>query len=571
MAWPLVARAAGAPAVPPTVAPGQVYHLATGVSLAFIVPAVVVVAFLINRFAPKKRRHVRDTAVAALLYVFSFGASWVLELAGAAAAATVARELAEFFGLVTAINLGVLVFFDLGLSALHVSFAPFVASLMVGLGDVAAVVITLRHLGVELSSILATSALLTTITAFSLQGTLANVVGGVALQIDDSIRVGDWVQLENGKQGKVREIRWRYTVIETRDWDTIIVPNATVLSSNVIILGKREGQPIQHRMWVYFNVDFRYSPVDVIEAVNTGLQAAPIECVALEPKPHAICYDFAKDGRDSFAYYAVRYWLTDLARDDPTSSRVRERIFTALKRAGIPLAMPAAHVWVEQDSENRARRQKAEDERRRAALDAVEFLRSLTEEERRVLRRAAQVRALRAGRDGHQAGRGGALALHHRLRRGRGAGEHRGDRQGGGQDPGARLRRRDGPDDGRAAHGHGRRADRGGVLPARQGGVQQDHGRPARRSRRRSPSVLASRKVELLAVREDLDVDSKRLRARGGAPAAGEHDPALLRPGRRAAELRTGEVDGLARRSRPRAPGRRRAGGGGRPSSCGGW
>jgi CRP-like cAMP-binding protein len=62
---------------------------------------------------------------------------------------------------------------------------------------------------------------------------------------------------------------------------------------------------------------------------------------------------------------------------------VRERIFTALKRAGIPLAMPAAHVWVEQDSENRARRQKAEEERRQAALDGVEFLRSLTEEERR--------------------------------------------------------------------------------------------------------------------------------------------------------------------------------------------
>src|SRR6185437_4422255 len=121
----------------------------------------------------------------------------------------------------------------------------------------------------------------------------------------------------------------------------------------------------------------------VIDAVNTGLQNAPIEGVAAEPKPHAICMDFAKDGRDSFAYYAVRYWLTDLARDDPTSSRVRERIFTALKREGIPLAMPAAHVWVEQDAENRARRQKVEDERRQAALDGVEFLRSLTEEERR--------------------------------------------------------------------------------------------------------------------------------------------------------------------------------------------
>jgi CRP-like cAMP-binding protein len=120
----------------------------------------------------------------------------------------------------------------------------------------------------------------------------------------------------------------------------------------------------------------------VVDAVNCGLQTAPIEGVAGEPKPHAICFDFAKDGRDSFGYYAVRYWLTDLARDDPTSSKVRERIYTALKRADIPLAIPAAHVWIEQDSENRERRKAHEAERRRAAIDCVEFLRNLHDDER---------------------------------------------------------------------------------------------------------------------------------------------------------------------------------------------
>jgi len=358
------------------------FHFSAVASVACIVAAVTVVAYVTNRFAPSKRRHMRNTALAALFYLLSSLAALLLTLLHAPGAAFVASEIAEFCGLLTAVNLGVLLIFDLGLSALGVSFGPFLSGLMVILGDLAVVVLTLRRLGVELSSILATSALLSTITAFSLQGTLANIVGGLALQLDDSLRVGDWVQLENGKQGKVREIRWRYTVIETRDWDTMIVPNATILSSSVIILGKREGQPLQHRMWVYFNVDFRFSPADVIDAVNGGLQAAPIEGVADDPKPHAICFDFAKDGRDSFAYYAVRYWLTDLSRDDPTSSKVRERIFTALKRAAIPLAMPAAHLWVEQDAETRVRSQQAEAERRQAGLNGVEFLRTLTPEEK---------------------------------------------------------------------------------------------------------------------------------------------------------------------------------------------
>jgi small-conductance mechanosensitive channel/CRP-like cAMP-binding protein len=377
-----VAHASPSAGTPPT---GGV-ELSSGSALAFLTGAVLLAAFATNRFAPEKRRHMRDTAVAGLAYLIAFVATVILGAAGAAGPAIVAREFTQFFGLVTAINLAALVLFDLVLSALGLGAAPFLGSLVVILGDVGVVVGTLRHLGVELSGILATSALLSTITAFSLQSTLANIVGGLALHLDEAIRVGDWVQLENGRQGKVREIRWRYTVIETRDWDTMIVPNSTILASSITILGKRQGQSIQHRMWIYFNVDFRYSPTRIIEAVNLGLQAAPIDGVASEPKPHTICFDFAKDGRDSFGYYAVRYWLTDLARDDPTSSLVRERIYTALKRADIPLAMPAAHVWIEQDAENRARRSKSEIERREGALNAVEFLRGLRDEERTHIR-----------------------------------------------------------------------------------------------------------------------------------------------------------------------------------------
>jgi small-conductance mechanosensitive channel len=352
-------------------------------SVVVVVAAVVVAAFLLNRFTPKKRRQMRSPAIAGLLYVGAFGVGQLFSFLGLPLPAHVARELAEFFGLVTVAHLGALVLVDVGLSAIGVQAAPFLASLAVVGGNIAAAVIGLHRMGVEFSSLLATSAVLTTITAFSLQGTLSNVVGGLALQIDDSIRVGDWVQLENGKQGKVREIRWRYTVIETRDWDTMIVPNATILGGTVTVLGKREGQPLQHRMWVYFNVDFRFSPADVIEAVDKGLQTAPVEGVAAEPKPHAICMDFAKDTRDSEAYYAVRYWLTDIARDDLTSSRVRERIFTALKRAQIPLAVPGQRVWVEHDdAESRERKRRREDERRAAALDAVPFLKMLLAQER---------------------------------------------------------------------------------------------------------------------------------------------------------------------------------------------
>lgn len=350
--------------------------------LLAITAVLVVAAFLVNRFVPKKRRHVRRTAIMFILYIVAFVVSISLRVLKDSDPVHTTRQVAELLGLLTSVNIGALLIFDLGFAAIGVEVATIATDLAIGLAYVVAVVSSMSRFGFQLSSIVTTSALMTTIIAFSLQSSLSNIVGGVALQIDDSIHPGDWVQLENGKQGKVKAVRWRYTVIETRDWDTIIVPNATLLAQNVIILGKREGEPVQHRMWVYFNVDFRFAPGDVIRAVNEALQAAPIEGVADEPKPHAIVYDFAKDTRDSFAYYAVRYWLTDLAKDDPTSSRVRERIFSALRRANIPLAMPGHMVWVEQDGgEHRSRKEAREMERRMRTLSQVSILKPLRREE----------------------------------------------------------------------------------------------------------------------------------------------------------------------------------------------
>jgi len=86
-----------------------------------------------------------------------------------------------------------------------------------------------------------------------------------------------------------------------------------------MIYGRRQGQPLQTRRWIYVNIDFRFTPDEVINCINNALQANPIPNVAAEPKIHAILIDF----KDSYCTYAVRYWLTDIAVDDPTDSSVR--------------------------------------------------------------------------------------------------------------------------------------------------------------------------------------------------------------------------------------------------------
>ncbi|MEZ4374963.1 MAG: mechanosensitive ion channel family protein [Polyangiaceae bacterium] len=240
--------------------------------------------------------------------------------------------------------------------------------------------------GFNLSSIVATSAVLTAVIGLSLQDTLGNILGGMALQTDESIKVGDWIKVGD-VVGRVANIHWRYTAVETRNWETVVIPNSVLLKNQVIVLGRRTGQPIQWRRWVWFNVDYRFSPPDVIRAVEKALLAEPIERVSATPAPNVQLMDFG----ESWARYAVRYWLTDLAVDDPTDSVVRQRIFYALTRAGMSLAIPAQAVFVTKESPKRqALKQQETIERQRKAIDGLALFKKLPEEERHHLAEALE-------------------------------------------------------------------------------------------------------------------------------------------------------------------------------------
>ncbi len=357
----------------------------------FALAVVIVAGFL--RLAPTApRRRLRRSVTLLGFYAATLALGPLLKLAHATVAASGVGIAAQLFQLLLVINLAAIAIFDLLLRLLRIDYADILHDVMVGAAYLVAFGFVMHHAGVNVTSIVATSAVVTAVIGLSLQATLGNVVGGISLQVDESINEGDWIELENKTQGQIKKIRWRHTVIETRDWDTLIVPNGQLMTQSFKLLGKRAGQALQHRMWVYFNVDFRFAPGEVVRVVNEALQGAPIENVAADPKAHCICYDLARDTRDSFAYYAVRYWLTDLARDDPTSSLVRERLYAALKRANIPLAMPAKAVFVSQDdTHRREEKHQKELDFRIHALAAIDLFAHLSEDEQRILATSARL------------------------------------------------------------------------------------------------------------------------------------------------------------------------------------
>jgi small-conductance mechanosensitive channel/CRP-like cAMP-binding protein len=355
--------------------------------LAGLGVAVLVAALLVSKFAPSKRRHIRNVLVLLALVGVAHGVAWLAELAGHAQTAHYVRVVGSIFEAWGAIGLGTIFVFDLLLRAMRFEAPAIIVDLAVALTCLISGAVILHREGLTPPSVLAGGAVVSAVVALSMQTTLGNVVAGIALQLDGTIRVSDWIALENGKQGRVVEIRWRSTVLETRDGATLVVPNGALVGSQVLVLGRKDGAAGPARLWVWFRVASEHPPDKVVSLVEEALRLAPIPNVADHPPPSCVCMDLgAKDSPiDGAVGYAVRYWIRDLQSDDPTSSAVRARIHAALRRAGIPLATPTRAIRTAVEAELRADEAERRRTERRAAIDRVSLFADLTDAERSTL------------------------------------------------------------------------------------------------------------------------------------------------------------------------------------------
>jgi small-conductance mechanosensitive channel/CRP-like cAMP-binding protein len=311
-----------------------------------------------------------------LLHLLLLLGAWALGMLGSKLAngATVGAGLT---GSLASVTLGAVVFFEGIVRRMRPGLPRIVPDLLTTGTAVVALMHTSSQFGFEVSGVIATSAVLTAVIGLALQDTLGNALGGLALQLDASIRVGDWISF-NDVSGRVCEIHWRYTAVETNNWDTVIVPNSVLMRAQVSVHGRRRGGALQARRSVDFQVDFRSSPSDVIQVIERALITQPTPNVALDPAPNCIASGFA----ESQTRYTVRYWLTDLGSDESTDSLVRNRIFYALARARIGLAIPAQTVFVtEDDQERHAQKRAIEHERRLAALRRIDLFAGLSEDD----------------------------------------------------------------------------------------------------------------------------------------------------------------------------------------------
>lgn len=346
----------------------------------FLLLAYFIAQAIVSR-TDVERYHMRAVATMVILHLVA-GAIGAAQTSFGYAS-TIADIVALSFQLLAVVTMITTVVFRALLPRVGWTLPRIMIDLITAVGMIVVFIIVGKRAGFSVAGLITTSAVLTAVIGFSLQDTLGNVMGGLSVQLDKSLKVGDWVSLGSGQAtGRVTEIRWRYTAIETRNWDTIIIPNGALVKSQITILGRRMGAPVQTRRSVDFFVDFRTPPTDVIDAVESALRKDPVQRMATDPPPHVLFIGI----KDSYAHYVARYWLTDLAVDDPPDSATRVRIWYALRRAGIPLSIPASAIFLTPDTPERDQRKTEQElDRRIAAIAQVDLFRGLGDDVRREL------------------------------------------------------------------------------------------------------------------------------------------------------------------------------------------
>lgn len=200
------------------------------------------------------------------------------------------------------------------------------------------VVLLLQIMGISLTTLAVFGGAVGVGLGFGLQSIASNFVSGVIILLDRSLTVGDYVELEDGKSGTIRELNMRSTVLETFDGKDIVVPNETFISSTFTNwTHKNHRQRYSLELQVAYETDI---PM-LLHLVRDTVRSHPLVIsgpdVPAEEQADAEIKGFGESGIDIL----VEFWMDEI--DDGryhVGADLLLMIWQALKEHGIEIPFP---------------------------------------------------------------------------------------------------------------------------------------------------------------------------------------------------------------------------------------
>lgn len=158
---------------------------------------------------------------------------------------------------------------------------------------------------------------------------LSNFFGGLVLIFSKAIRAGDVVEVK-GVTGRILHINMRFTMIETLNNGTLLVPNEDLLGNPLINWSL-------HNLHVLEDIEIKIAAKNDMDTALIAMEeaAAGVPGVKSSPPPKALVTQFGENGMDVI----LKVWIQDVRTRLNTRSEIHKALRRTLAEHGIVLSM----------------------------------------------------------------------------------------------------------------------------------------------------------------------------------------------------------------------------------------
>jgi small-conductance mechanosensitive channel len=207
------------------------------------------------------------------------------------------------------------------------------------------ILIILAVLGVSIAPLITALGVGGLAVALALQDTLANLFAGIHILVEKSIRVGDFIKLESGQEGRVEDITWRTTRIRMMPNTMVVIPN-NKLSQSVVTNYSLPDK----KMMLMLPVSVSYnSDPDRVEAVLLD------EIVRAKGNVAGLLADGETTVRltgfgESSLDFTLACPIQEYSDQQTVQHEIRKRIFKRFREEGIEIPFPHRIVYLKGDN-----------------------------------------------------------------------------------------------------------------------------------------------------------------------------------------------------------------------------
>lgn len=210
--------------------------------------------------------------------------------------------------------------------------------------------IAVASIGIDLTKFAIFASALGIGVGFGLQNLISNFTAGIMLLFEKTLKVGDFVELESGVTGEVKEINIRSTIITTNDNIDIIVPNSEFVAGRVTNWTMRDTY---RRIKVPFGVAYGTDKEVVKKAVLEAAERVPHTLTDGTRRPPQVW--LVEFGESSLNFELV-VWLKPEAVNRPSAVQAAFlwEIHSSLLEYNIEIPFPQRDLHIRSWSENGA-------------------------------------------------------------------------------------------------------------------------------------------------------------------------------------------------------------------------